>query len=98
MIEDKSEIGRLLASLMHNPTQLHALRLLLGVQTHPALPAMQPYTPEQNVGPEASAAGAASCPPSYSIARDMLQGRGEYSPSFESDHKVRVLDGMPYVR
>ena len=31
-------MGRIVAELMTNPSQLHALRLLLGVQTHPALP------------------------------------------------------------
>lgn len=44
--EDKSEVGKLLQSLLSNPFQLHALRLLLGVQTHPALPSANPYPAE----------------------------------------------------
>ena len=40
------DVGQLLTSLMQQPAQLNALRLLLGVQTHAALPAMQPFSPE----------------------------------------------------
>lgn len=37
-VDDKSEVGKLLSSLLANPFQLQALRLVLGMQTHPALP------------------------------------------------------------
>ncbi|KAJ9531899.1 hypothetical protein QJQ45_022051, partial [Haematococcus lacustris] len=45
-VQAKGDVGRLLTQLMQNPVQLNALRLLLGVTTHPALPALQPYRAE----------------------------------------------------
>ena len=53
--DDSSDVGRIMAALMTNPSQLHALRLLLGVQTHPALPPMQPFS--EDPGTSASGGG-----------------------------------------
>jgi len=81
------DVGRLLASLMQNPSQLHALRLLLGVQTHPALPPLAPFSPEGGAAGE-QRSDATADPPTYNMARDIAASRGEWSPAFESDHKV----------
>lgn len=47
-VDEKTEVGKLLTGLLSNPLQLHALRVLLGVQTHPALPKGQPHPAEHN--------------------------------------------------
>lgn len=88
---EAGDVGRLLASLMQNPSQLHALRLLLGVQTHPALPPLAPFQPEAAGGIDGGAgddALAVPDPPTYNTARDIATGRGEWAPAYESDHKV----------
>ena len=46
------DVNALLSELMANPMQLHTLRLLLGVQTHPALPPMRPFFPEDCPAPD----------------------------------------------
>ncbi len=91
-----ADVGRLLTALMQNPTHLHALRLLLGVQTHPALPALQPFSPEPAPlapGGALGAAGAAAGrgePPSFTLAREVADGKGPWAPNFESDHRVSL--------
>ena len=81
------DVGKLLACLMQNPTQLHALRLLLGVPTHPALPAAAPAA-----GLGMAAGGDTAAQPdqarTYGLARDILAGRNEFSPAFESEHRM----------
>lgn len=84
------DVGRLLASLMQNPTQLHALRLLLGVSTHPALPAAQPAAAVAGIigANEDADAGRSDQARTYALARDILAGRNEFSPAFESEHRM----------
>ncbi|KAG2485925.1 hypothetical protein HYH03_015369 [Edaphochlamys debaryana] len=83
------DVGKLLACLMQSPAQLHALRLLLGVPTHPALP-----TPGGAMGlgamvasPESGSDGSDQAR-TYGLARDILAGRNEFSPAFESEHRM----------
>ncbi|GFR47637.1 hypothetical protein Agub_g9379 [Astrephomene gubernaculifera] len=86
------DVGKLLACLMQNPTQLHALRLLLGVPTHPALPAAQPAAAlGAAAGSPADSSSDASAPDqarTYGLARDILAGRNDYAPAFESEHRI----------
>jgi len=89
------DVSRFLETLMRNPQHLHAFRLLLGVQTHPALPPMQPFSPDTHSeggaagnGAHTESAGVSSDPATYALARDMLQGRGEFAPSYTSDHRT----------
>lgn len=75
--DEKSEVGKLLHSLMGNPYQLHALRLLLGVGTHPALPQLASHPAEHAaaMAPVTAPGGAegevpeAADPQTYAIAR-----------------------------
>ncbi|KXZ55451.1 hypothetical protein GPECTOR_2g1000 [Gonium pectorale] len=80
------DVGKLLASLMSNPTHLHALRLLLGVPTHPALPAAQAMA--GSTADSSSDASGSDQARTYSLARDILAGRNEFSPAFESEHRM----------
>lgn len=110
-------------SLLSNPLQLHALRTVLGLQTHPAVPAQEPHPAEHGsalaaaaappssagaappsagtgAAPEAAAAaggqqppgGAPGAvtddPPSYDVARDIMDGAGSYASAFSSDSAV----------
>jgi hypothetical protein len=133
-VDEKSEVGKLLQGLLANPFQLQALRVLLGVKTHPALPEPQGYPAEHEAAlaaraaddaaaaaaaapagtPEAAAAAAAAeeaaaaaaaaaggggaagasssgSPPSYEVARDIMEGSGPYAPDFDSDHRCVKL-------
>jgi hypothetical protein len=99
-VDDRSDVGKLLAGLLSNPFQLQALRVLLGVQTHPALPAPAAAPAEHTAA--LAAAGAASlaaggtagqaaqdtpAADSYALARDVVDGKGVYAPSFDSEHR-----------
>jgi hypothetical protein len=94
-VDDKSDVGKLLQGLLSNPFQLQALRVLLGVPTHPALPTPAPQ-PAEHLQP-LTAAGAAGpveqpvAPPTYEAARDIMDGVGSFAPTFDSDHKVLRL-------
>lgn len=82
-------MGKLLTNLMGNPYQLHALRVLLGVATHPALPQQAPQPAEHAAaiepltaaaataamtsGKEGAEPAGASDPMSYQIARQALK-------------------------
>ncbi|WIA40659.1 hypothetical protein OEZ86_004365 [Tetradesmus obliquus] len=95
-VDDKSDVGKLLQGLLSNPFQLQALRVLLGVQTHPALP--QPAGQPAEHVPQLAAAGAvpadaaaAANAPTYEIARDIMDGSGAFAPAFESEHRVLRL-------
>jgi hypothetical protein len=59
-VDEKSEVGRLLQNLLSNPFQLHALRVLLGVQTNAALPAVKPYPADHAGALEAAGVGGTS--------------------------------------
>jgi hypothetical protein len=125
-IDDKSEIGKLLQTLLSNPTQLHALRVVLGVQTNEALPLLRLPSGGQGSssgggggeggapaadaeaaggGGRGSVAGGGGCggaspaaanvpgpvtddPPSYDVARDILEGVGEFATQVQSEHVV----------
>jgi len=94
-VDDKNDVGKLLQGLLSNPFQLQALRVLLGVPTHPALPTPAPQ-PAEHLQP-LTAAGAAGpveqpvAPPTYEAARDIMDGVGSFAPTFDSDHKVLRL-------
>eukprot|EP00798_Chlamydomonas_sp_ICE-L_P013229 gene13229-19070_t len=79
----EGDVGQLLTALMQQPAQLNALRLLLGVQTNAALPVMRPFRPESNG--EVDVGGAE--PSSYSVAREILDGKGSFNPrQYSSEH------------
>ncbi|GLC42081.1 hypothetical protein PLESTB_001066100 [Pleodorina starrii] len=88
------DVGKLLTCLMQNPTQLHTLRLLLGVPTHPALPAAQPAAGLGLAGalgagsPADSSSEGSDQARTYGLARDILAGRNEFAPAFESEHRL----------
>lgn len=121
-VDEKSEVGKLLQGLLSNPFQLQALRVLLGVKTHPALPDQQGFPAEHEgalagraaadaaaaataSGADSAAAAAAAAaadeacaaalggpnPPSYDVARDIMEGAGPYAPDFDSDHRAVKL-------
>ncbi|KXZ54384.1 hypothetical protein GPECTOR_5g462 [Gonium pectorale] len=99
------DIGKLVSSLMSNPTQLHALKLLLGVPTHPALPAMQPTAGMQlPLGGRAgspdspSDASASDQARTYGLARDILAGRNEFAPAYTSEHRTVRLSMKLFSR
>ncbi|GIL93032.1 hypothetical protein Vretimale_19071 [Volvox reticuliferus] len=86
----EGDVGKLLNCLLQNPTQLHALRLLLGVPTHPALPSAQP-APGIGLGvgsPADSSSDVSDQARAYSLARDIVAGRNEFAPAFESEHRL----------
>lgn len=90
----EGDVGRLLTTLMTNPTQLHAFRLLLGMPTHPALPATAALPGSDGCGADGSVGGSGmgsagpAEPGSYGLARDVVAGHGEYAPTFSSDQRV----------
>lgn len=118
-VDEKTEVGKLLQGLLSNPFQLQALRVLLGVKTHPALPDQQGFPAEHEAALEGAAAASAadpgaagpggpasaspsgsgsgsgtaggSNPPSYEVARDIMEGAGPYAPDFDSDHRALRL-------
>ncbi|EFJ50415.1 hypothetical protein VOLCADRAFT_80184 [Volvox carteri f. nagariensis] len=88
------DVGKLLTCLMQNPSQLHALRLLLGVPTHPALPASHP-APGLGLGvglgsgsPADSSSDGSDQARTYALARDIMGARNEFAPAFESEHRL----------
>ncbi|GIL66303.1 hypothetical protein Vafri_19898 [Volvox africanus] len=86
----EGDVGKLLNCLLQNPAQLHALRLLLGVPTHPALPSAQ-TAPGISLGVGSSAdssSDASDQARTYGLARDILGGRNDFAPAFESEHRL----------
>ncbi|GFH31331.1 uncharacterized protein HaLaN_30350, partial [Haematococcus lacustris] len=98
-VQAKGDVGRLLTQLMQNPVQLNALRLLLGVTTHPALPALQPYRAEAatpRVHAAVGQAGSRAERASYDLAQQISSGQGPWSPGYESEHMLLAwLDAAP---
>ncbi|KAI8476194.1 MAG: SBP domain-containing protein, partial [Monoraphidium minutum] len=111
-VDGNTDVGKVLQGLLSNPFQLQALRVLLGVKTHPALPDPAGFPAEHEAalaaadgGGDAAAApgasgsdgegagggAAASNPPSYEVARDIMEGAGPYAPGFDSDHRAVKL-------
>eukprot|EP00879_Flechtneria_rotunda_P009711 GHRR01010160.1.p1 GENE.GHRR01010160.1~~GHRR01010160.1.p1 ORF type:complete len:714 (+),score=337.22 GHRR01010160.1:258-2144(+) len=104
-VDDKSDVGKLLQGLLSNPFQLQALRVLLGVQTHQALPKPAPHPAEH--APALTAAGAlpgvagaqptpVAAPQTYEVARDIMNGTGAFPPTFDSDHRVMRLSAKMF--
>jgi len=87
------ELGWLLAELMKSPEQLRSLRLLLGVPTNAALPALQPFQPfdcpvcDPDRACSGSGPSCASEPASYALARDISEGRGGFAAEYTSEHR-----------
>lgn len=87
-------LTRLLLLLL--PCCLVLPAVLLGMQTHPALP--QPAGQPAEHVPQLVAAGAAppsaaaaANAPTYESARDIMDGSGAFAPTFDSEHRVLRL-------
>jgi hypothetical protein len=82
-VDEKSDVGKLLQGLLANPFQLQALRVLLGVKTHPALPEPQGFPAEHEPALAAAAAGATpegSPEAAATAAQDAAAASGSSSP------------------
>lgn len=94
-VDDNSEVGKMLHSLMQNPSQLHALKLLLGVQTNSALPSAAQISAFGRTELASACASSddagTSDPPAYSLARNILSGKDEFAPKFDSEHRALRL-------